>query len=113
MSEKQRRRELVSQAETPDAGVFRIINRVTNKMLLGTSENLRGTKNRLEFALSTDSVAALDGRLVADAQEHGIDVFDFEVLDVLERPEDSESLADDLAALEGLWRERLADQPMY
>ena len=97
----------------PDAGVFRIVNRVTGRMLLGASENLRGMKNRLEFAVSTGSVSALDGRLVAEAKQHGIESFEFETLDVLDRPEDSESLGDDLAALQEMWRDRLSDQLMY
>jgi hypothetical protein len=104
---------MVRQAGTPEAGVYRIVNSATGRMLLGSSENLKGVRNRLEFAVATESVAALDGRLVADARQHGIDTFEFEVLDVLDRPEDSESLADDLDGLLGLWQERLSDQPSY
>jgi hypothetical protein len=113
MSEKQRRRDLIRGASAVPAGVYRIVNRESGRMLIGATENLRGMQNRLEFAVSTGSVSALDGRLAADAREHGIDSFVFEVLDTLDRPEDSTSVRDDLDALVDLWRERLAGEPMY
>jgi len=117
MSEQQRRKDLVAeyQRNGPEAGVWRIVDGVTGKALIGTSTNLSGTKNRFEFAQSTNTIGGLDHRLHADAKEHGFAAFRVEVVEVLERrPEATEDeVRADLAALEALVREGIDPDLLY
>ena len=115
--DKARRKALSEQFQqaTPEAGVYRILNRRTGRLLLGSTANLAGLRNRFEFARSTDSAAALDQRLAEDIHSFGFDSFAFEVLDVLETsPEMTPAqVAADLATLEALWREKTEPSLLY
>jgi hypothetical protein len=115
--DKARRKALAEdfQRAAPEAGVYRIVNLRTGRLLLGSSANLAGLRNRFEFARSTNSAAALDQRLRVDVGEFGFSSFSFEVLDTLEvKPEMTrERAAADLATLEALWREKLDPSLLY
>jgi hypothetical protein len=108
--DKARRKALTEQFEqaAPVAGVYRIANQRTGKLLLGSTPNLAGLRNRFEFARSTESAAALDPRLREEIARYGFDAFTFEALDTLEvEPAMTrEQIAADLATLEALWREK-------
>src|SRR5262249_56116247 len=80
------RRELEEQYRQsgPEAGVYRIVNRRTGKVLLGSSTNLASVRAKLDFARSTGLISALDHRLHADARALGPNAIDFELID---RPE--------------------------
>ncbi len=114
MTEKERRRELSARyrATPREAAVYRIRDGATGRTLLGSTPDLRSLLNRLEFARSTGTASALDGRLAAAIRDHGIESFELEVLDRLEpRPGATDAeVAADLAALEALWREQLANE---
>jgi hypothetical protein len=99
----------------PEAGVYRLVNTRTGRTLLGSTPNLAGLHNRLAWAKSTSTPSALDRRLQADAREYGIDVFELEVLDVLQpEPETTDAqIRDELATLEALWRERSDAAQLY
>src|SRR4051794_29620615 len=117
MTSRERRDELrAAYDERPrDAGVYSIRNTATGKVFVASTVDLASVRNRLEFGQTTDSTGVLDRALVADAREHGMKSFEFEVLDVLERDPNSDEreIADDLKALELLWREKLADRRLY
>ena len=117
MVDAARRKELQGQfaLRQPDAGVYRIVNGAAGKALLGSTANLAGVANRLGFAQSTNSLNALDHRLVGDARTHGIDALRFEVLDRLPATPGSgdTDLRADLATLEQLWRDRLDPADLY
>ena len=117
VSEQARRKDFVAQYKQtqPEAGVCRIVNRRTNKALLGSTPNLASIRNRLSFAKSTNSPGALDHWLRKDIREFGIDAFLLEVLEVLEtKPEMTPAeIRDDLATLEALWREKLDPALLY
>jgi hypothetical protein len=88
-------------------GVYRILNRVNGKALVGASLDLPAMLNRHRFQLNAGAHA--NRTLQADWLTHGPDNFDFEVLDVLEpvdRPDYEPT--DDLYALEQLWVEKLS-----
>ena len=108
--DKAQRKELTTRyrQSRPEAGVYRIVNEQSQRALVGSSPNLPSVRSRLEFARSTNTPSALDHRLLADARALGVGVFRFEVLEVLDIGADATDaqLADDLAALEDLWRER-------
>ncbi len=70
--ERARRKELLAQYKqaAPDAGVFRIVNRHTNRALLGSSLNLASVANKVEFARHSGSPGALDHRLRKDFEQY-------------------------------------------
>jgi hypothetical protein len=115
--DKARRKELTEQFQraAPEAGVYRIVNRRTGRLLLGSTTNLPGLRNRFEFARSTNSAAALDPRLREDVTRFGSDSFSFDVLDTLEVTPTMtrEQLAADLATLEALWHEKTDPALLY
>lgn len=115
--DNQRRKQLQQQyrQQPPEAGVYRIVNQRTARTLLGSSLNLASMRGKLEFAQKTGTPSALDHRLGHDVREFGLDAFAFEVLEVLEvTPEmTATQVQQDLEALEALWRERLAESPLY
>ena len=112
-----RRRVLKEQFEqaVPQVGLYRIRNLRTGRLLLGSTTNLAGVRNRFEFALATGSGAALDHRLRSDIASFGLDALVFDVLDILDvRPTMSrEEVAADLATLEALWREKTDPALLY
>lgn len=71
--------------EERPAGIFRITNTVTGKVLLGSSMNLDGPLNRLEFELKYGSHRNL--ALQRDFDLYGRESFLFEIVDVV-RPSD-------------------------
>ncbi len=117
MVDPARRKELIGQFNdrSPDAGVYRIVNVATGRLLVGSTSNLQGAANRLAFAQSSGSLSALDHRLVADAGRDGLDSLRFEVLDRLaSSPGASDTdVRADLATLEQLWRDRFDPSELY
>ncbi len=115
--DKAQRKELMTRyrQSRPQAGVYRIVNERSNRVLLGSSPNLSSVRGKLDFARSTHTPSALDHRLLADARELGVGIFRFEVLEVLDVAADATDaqLADDLAVLESLWRERQDPTLLY
>ena len=115
--DKARRKALSQQFQKamPEAGAYRILNRRTGRLLLGSTVNLAGLRNRFEFARSTDSATALDQRLAEDIRSLGFDSFAFEVLDLLETSPEmtATQVAADLAILETLWREKTDPSLLY
>jgi hypothetical protein len=117
MTEKARRKELQTQyrENRPPVGVYRIVNRQTQKALLGSSLNLPNVRSKLEFARSTGSTGVFDYRLKKDVQAYGIEAFELEILEELETtPEMTQAqIQADLAALESLWREKQDPALLY
>ena len=117
MTSSQRRRQLRAEYEQrpSEAGVYVVRNTATGRALVASTTDLAAVRNRLEFAQATQTPGALDHRLAADVRTFGIAAFVLEVLDRLEitpamTPDDVRA---DLAALEQLWREKLAAGPLY
>ncbi|HEX3247516.1 MAG TPA: GIY-YIG nuclease family protein [Chloroflexota bacterium] len=117
MTERTRRKELVEEYKQnrPEAGVFRIVNTRTGRVLVGSTLNLASLESKMRFARSTGSTSALHFRLKADGLKFGVWAFELEVLEVLETKTDStgEQLRCDLAVLEALWRERQDQDLLY
>ncbi len=87
-------------------GVYRVRNRAARRSLLGSSVDVPSILNRhraqLRMGLHPDQ------ELQRDWKALGPGGFDFEVLDTLEPPDRAGyDAADDLRALEQLWREKL------
>ncbi len=103
------RKELLCQyKETPrPAGVFRVANTSSGRMLVGSSPNVPGMLNRQRFQLQNGSHP--DRELQKDWNELGPAAFVFETLDLLKPSEDPASdKTADLAVLKDLWLEKLA-----
>ena len=87
-------------------GVYRIRNLSTGRSLIGRSTDLPSVLNRertkLRFGMHQNAA------LQRDWNAEGQDAFAFEVLDLLEPPDQIEyDPTDDLRVLEALWNERL------
>lgn len=117
MTDRARRKALRHHYEEtrPEAGVYRIVNQETGKSLLGSSTNLPAERNKLAFARKTNSTGALDYRLHKDFRQLGPDAFSFEFLETLEITSEMtpRQVADDLATLEELWREKFERGQLY
>src|SRR5512141_412282 len=109
-----RRKAIREYKETPrPAGVYRVRNLRTGRMLLGSSVDLPSILNRQRAALRLGS--HMDRELQRDWNELGPDAFEFEVLDTLPPPPETAGYdpRPELAILEQLWREKLAADPAY
>jgi len=107
------RREAIGRhRETPrPMGVFRVHNRTNGKSLVGSTNDLQSMLDRQRFQL--ESGGHPNRALQQDWTRMGPDPFDFEVLDVLEPiDEPGYDPAEDLRALETMWREKLAHGDM-
>jgi hypothetical protein len=117
MTSRDRRDELRAAYEQrpTQAAIYAMRNTVSGRILIASTSDLASVRNKLEFGRATESTGVLDRRLVADAKEHGVASFTLEVLDALEPDpqRDDAQTASDLAALEALWREKLAGEPQY
>jgi hypothetical protein len=87
----------------------------SGRALLAATPDLASLRSRLAFGRSTGSPGVLDRRLLADARRDGVAAFELEVLDTLEAREglSPTEIAADLAALEALWREKMAGADFY
>ena len=94
-------------AETPrPMGVFRVLDTVNGKCLVGSTVDLPSMLNRQRAQLRLGGHR--NHALQDDFRAHGEDAFRFEVLDTIE-PSDEPGAdpAADLATLEALWIEKL------
>jgi len=84
---KERQKHLRREYKNADkvAGVFRIRNRATGRVFLGSALNLHGPLNRIEFELRLGSFR--NRQLQEDFDRCGREAFDFAVLEVVE-PQD-------------------------
>ena len=90
----------------PEAGIFRIVNRESGKIFIGSSMNLPGIFNRYRAELRTGGCRITD--LQSDWHTYGEDNFAFEVVEALEpRKGDSAVHPDDLKTCTDLWLEEL------
>jgi hypothetical protein len=107
MSDIDRKARIRAYKDTPrPAGIYRVRNTVARKSLIGSSTDLPGMLNRQRFQLENGSHPHRE--LQKDWNELGPDVFVIETLDQIEpSKEPTYDPADDLAALEKMWIEKL------
>lgn len=88
------------------AGVFRVLNTVNGKFLLGSSLNLEGPLNSHKFMLSIGKHR--NEALQADWNSFGAEKFTFEILETVRVTDDPNfNLEDELTLLEEIWIEQL------
>ena len=92
-----------------NAGVYRVSSSVSGRGIVSSTANLRSIENRVQFAKSTKSLGALDGRLKPVIERDGFDALTFEVLESVEpaAEQSAAALGQDMKTLEQLWREKL------
>nr|WP_246005793.1 DUF2087 domain-containing protein [Brevibacillus gelatini] len=104
VNRKQELKQLYKEVKT-EAGVYQIRNKVNGKVLVASSMNLK-TINGKKFMLQHGSHP--NRELQKDWNELGADAFEFEVLEVLKRKDESYFDAKDaLEKLEKKWLEKL------
>jgi hypothetical protein len=94
-------------------GVYAIKNTLNNKMLLGATADLRGSRNRFEFSQKTGS--CVDLKLQGDWSRQGGGQFVFEVFEELKKggTQSAEEFEADIAALKELWLDKLSGHDWY
>ena len=117
MTDRARRKELAEQYRQtiPEAGVYLIRNAASGKALLGSTADLGSLRNKLDFAKSTGTQSALDGRMAKDIARFGMDPLSLEVVEILGVTPGmtQRQVRDDLVTLEGLWRKKLGGSDLY
>ncbi len=113
--EKQNRKELILQYKNRKVtgGIYIIKNITNGKILLLSTTNLQGTKNRFEFSVKMGGCENL--KLKEDWKEFGAGAFILEVLEELEKSEaqTQKEFEDDLKMLLSLWFEKFKPVKMY
>jgi hypothetical protein len=111
----ERKKELLSEYKQRAelGGVFKIVNTKNGRYFLDATPNLAGMKNRFEFFISTGS--CFHPKLAGDFKAYGAGVFEFAVLEELEKKESqsAEEFKDDLNTLKALWLEKLDPSGAY
>ena len=94
-------------------GIYAIVNSQNGRMLLLSTCDMQGSKNRFEFAKRTGSCINL--KLQNDWQEYGNTAFDFTVLEELSKKETQtdKEFEDDVETLQELWTEKLRGKDLY
>ncbi len=115
MKDNKTKKEIISQYKERKVfgGIYAIRNTLSNKLLIGSTTDMQGSKNRFEFSSKTGSCVEL--KLQSDWNKQGAEQFVFEVLEELEKNEtqtDKEFKAD-INALKDLWIEKLSDKELY
>lgn len=88
-------------------GVYRVLNKVSGNALVAAHADVNAILNRHKAQLRMS--AHPNRSLQSDWVAHGPDSFVFEVLDTLTPSDDPDyNPADDLAALEDMWLEKLS-----
>ena len=104
-----RRRELKREyMETEKLiGAFKIVNKVNNKIFVGTGINLEAVFNSYRFQM-TYGVLLQNRELSEDWKKYGEENFSFEIVDLIKQnPDPKYNYKKDLEVLEELWLEEL------
>jgi len=113
--DKQSRKDIQAnyKAQKESGGVYAIRNTVNGKVLLLSTTNLQGSKNRFNFSQKTGSCE--NPKLTADYRLMGNSTFIFEILERLEMGDEQsyESYVKDLKILYSLWLEQYDKDMLY
>ncbi|XOQ49575.1 MAG: GIY-YIG nuclease family protein [Eubacteriales bacterium] len=94
-------------------GIYAIVNSQNGKMLLLSTCDLQGSKNR--FAFSKKTGFCINLKLTEDWRKYGNTAFDFTVLEELSKKETQtdKEFSDDVETLRELWAEKLQGKDLY
>jgi len=109
------RKELIKQYKGREilGGVYIIRNTLKNKLLVDATTDLRGSRNRFEFAQKT--CTCIDLKLKKDWDAQSGNGFVFEVLEELIRGETQtgDEFKEDIKLLKEIWIEKLSGETLY
>ena len=94
-------------------GVYAIKNKISNKLLVESTVDMQGVKNRFEFSQKTGN--CIYHKLREDWAESGGGQFAFETLEELKKG-DAQTQAEfmeDVALLKNMWLEKLSSESLY
>ena len=113
--DKMRKKEIQSQYKEREiiGGVYAIRNTLKNKLYLDADIDLRGKKNRFEFAVKTGAGVYL--KLQNDWAEQKGGHFAFEVLEELKKGEGQpiSGFKADIELLKQMWLEKMSGENLY
>jgi hypothetical protein len=94
-------------------GICAIKNTITGKVLIESSLDISGSRNRYEFCKKTGSAVSL--KLQTDWAAFGADAFAFEVLEELKKSENqtTEEFSADIKLLKEICLERFKSDELY
>ena len=106
-----RKKELKEQYKQMKAemGIMIVQNKINNKYILISTQNLKGMINRVRFQLSSGGHP--NGELQKEWNEFGEGNFSFEILEVLEydKDESKTDYSEELDIMEIMWAEKLSE----
>jgi hypothetical protein len=107
-----RRKELKQQYKQmkPDMGIYAVYSKINNKYFVEATQNLKGKINGTKFKLGAGGHP--NRELQREWTENGEENFAIEILEKLEydKDESKTDYSEELALLEMMWRERLAEK---
>ena len=94
-------------------GIYAIRNTISGKMLLQSTTDLQGGRNRYEFSQKIGGFTHM--KLQEDWRENGSAAFQFEIIEELEKMENqtAKEFAEDLEILYGIWLEKIEPEKLY
>jgi hypothetical protein len=106
MQSKYKEREIVG-------GVYAIRNTLNDKTFIDAATDMRGSKNRFDFAQKTGSCIHM--KLQDDWNRQGGGQFVFEVLEELRKGDGqtAEEFKADVGFLKDVWLDKLSDRELY
>lgn len=113
--DKKSRKELAQeyQQRTLIGGVCAIVNTTNDKRLIISATEVDRLHNLFDFSISTGTFTYME--LQKDAAAYGVEVFEFEVLELLEK-KDLQSLVqfqEDISVLCDIWKEKYDPAQLY
>lgn len=113
--DKEKKKEIQAQYKEREVigGVYAIRNTKKDKLFIDATVDMRGSKNRFEFALETGSCVHM--KLQDDWAEQGGTQFEFVILEELKRGESQTSaeFKADVELMKQIWLEKLAEDDLY
>ena len=115
MGDKPNKKEMQNRYKEREivGGIYAIKNTQNNKVFLEAATDIRGIKNRFEFAQKTGS--CIHVKLQSDWDKQGGGQFAFEILEELQKgdTQTAEGFKADLMLLKEMWLETLSGSEFY
>lgn len=115
MKDNKTKKELQAQYKEREVigGVYLIKNTLNDKILLVSTTDLYGSKNRFEFSQKTGS--CVDLKLQNDWNEQSGSGFVFEALEELkkDKAQTADEFKADISVLKEMWLDKLSDREFY
>ena len=111
MDRKKELKEQYKQMKT-EMGIMLVQNKINNKYILVTTQNLKGMINRIRFQLKSGGHP--NKELQKDWNELGEDDFEIKILEILEYDKDElkTDYSEELNIMEIMWAEKLSEKNM-